>query len=441
MNCDRCGLRSDVEQAFSTEKWLFKTRHFCPDCTLRRQTQAFLINIAMLVGAGLLIFSIDPYSRAALVVLQVSLVVLFVLPLILMHELAHAGAAKLTGLRVFGIMVGIGRTVWSGELFGMQWTFNWLPIGGVTFVGARPVPDIRSKLFLVYLAGPASHLLLAYPAHLMAGMFPAFSFAHRSLDALVLANLLMAALNLFPRKLSLMTGVQGTDGWHLLRVPFLKQTELTRLHVGYFVGEALLAYRGNDFKGARGWVDQALALDAHSAIARNVLGIILMADGEYPASRQTFLQLLETEDGKQPALRYILLNNVAYLNILMGDPALLPEADGYSAEALKHLPWVPPVIGTRGAVLIELGQVGEGVSLLKKSMSLHPDKQGKALNACHIALGEFRRGETIEAHKYLVTAQTLDPGCMLLPRVKAELSGPGTPGLPPTEAQTFPVTS
>jgi tetratricopeptide (TPR) repeat protein len=434
MKCDRCGLQSDVEQAFSSQKRLGgPPRRFCPDCTLKHQTRSFLFDIALIIGAGILIFAVNPGSRAAGTVLLISLIVLFMLPLILMHELAHAAVAKLTGLRVFGIVIGVGKTIWSGKMFDMQWMVNSLPIGGITSVGARPVPNIRGKLFLVYLAGPASHVLLAYAAHSLSRMLPAGSFGGRFLVALVFANILLALVNLFPRKLSLTTGVQGTDGWHLIRAPFLKEQELAKLHVGYFAAEALLAYTDNDFDTAQSWVEQALTLDGNSAIARNVLGILQMAHGEYPASRETFLQLLETEEAKQPALHYILLNNVAYLNALMGDPALLTEADHYSAEALKHLPWVPPVIGTRGTVLVELGQIEEGVAMLKKSMSLHLDKQGKALNACHIALGEFRRGETAEAHKYLVTAQTLDPNCVLLPRVKTELSG--APGLTPAEGQ------
>jgi tetratricopeptide (TPR) repeat protein len=437
MKCDRCGLQSDVEQAFSSQRRLGgPPRRFCPDCTLKRQTNSFLLDIAVIIGAGILIFSMNPNSRAAATVLLISLIALVIIPLILIHELAHAAVAKLTGLRVFGIVIGVGKTIWSGKLFGMQWAINSLPIGGITSVGARPVPNIRGKLFLVYLAGPASHILLAYASHLLSRMLPAGSFWGRFLVALVFANILLALFNLFPRKLSFTTGVQGTDGWHLFRTPFLKEQELTKLHVGYFAAEALLAYTENDFDTAKTWVEQALALDGDSAIARNVLGILQMARGEYPASRTTFLQLLETEESKEPALHYILLNNVAYLNALMGDPALLTEADQYSAEALKHLPWVAPVVGTRGTVLVELGQIEEGIALLTKAMSLHPDKQGKALNACHIALGEFRRGQAAEAHKYLVTAQTLDPDCVLLPRVKTELSGSGTTGLPPAEGQT-----
>ena len=110
--------------------------------------------------------------------------------------------------------------------------------------------------------------------------------------------------------------------------------------------------------------------------------------------------------------------------------ALLPEADQFSAEALKHLPWVPAVIGTRGTVLVEIGQLDEGIALLKKSMALHGEKQGKALNACHIAIGELRRGDLNEAHKYLSTARTLDPKCFLLEEVEAQLMSSRVPSWP-----------
>ena len=77
MKCDRCGLQSDVEQAFSTEKhFLSQPKHFCPDCTVKRKTGSFLSVLAFLVAFGLLIFALDPSSRTAAVILESNLVVL-----------------------------------------------------------------------------------------------------------------------------------------------------------------------------------------------------------------------------------------------------------------------------------------------------------------------------------------------------------------------------
>jgi tetratricopeptide (TPR) repeat protein len=276
-------------------------------------------------------------------------------------------------------------------------------------------------LFLIYLAGPAVHVLLAMGLFLWQQTVSIYTPAHQALVSLMVANIALAVTNLYPFRVSLTTGMQGTDGWHLLRVPFLDEAELTRRYIGYFGAEALQAYAANDFVTAQEWADQALRLDPASAIARNILGIIQMARGEHPAARETFLQLLETEEAKEPGLHYILLNNIAYLNALLRDPSLLPEADNYSEQAFQHLPWVPAIIGTRGTVLVELGQFDEGIVLLKKSMSMHIDKQSKALNACHIAIGEIRRGNPGAARKYLSTAKALDPKSFLIPYAESQM--------------------
>jgi tetratricopeptide (TPR) repeat protein len=422
MKCDRCGLQSDVDQAFSIQKNLLgQPRHFCPDCTVKRQTGSCVSTIAFFLAFGLFIFVLNPSSRTATVLLEASLVGLSFIPLILIHELTHASVAKLVGLRVFGIQIGIGKTVWSGEFLEINWVVNILPISGITLVGARPSPAIRSKLFFVYLAGPASHAAMAFVFYLLAQTLPSFTIGHQLSSALVVVNILLLVANLLPRKVSVVTGMQGTDGWHLFRVPFLKESEFTKRYIGYYASEAMQAYAKNDFDSAISWVDRALSLDVNSGVAQNVLGIIQMARQEYHDSRETFLRLLETEDARQPGLRYILLNNIAYMDALLHDPSLLPEADEFSAEALKHLQWIPAIMGTRGTVLLELGKLDEGIALLQKSMSLHPDKQGKALNACHLAIGEFRRGDLGAARKYLATAKTLDPKCFLLSRVETQI--------------------
>lgn len=422
MKCDRCRLESDVEQAFSTQKrFLRKPRHFCPDCTVKREAWSFFSSLALLIISGLLIFALRPSSWIARLALETTLIILSMIPLIVIHEIAHAVVAQFTDLPVFGIVIGIGKPIWSGKLLGIDWTINALPTAGVTAIGPRPVPYIRLKLFLTYLAGPASHVVMAFAFFLLGFLFSPAGLVAQIFRSLAVANILLAVLNLFPQKVPSLLGMQGTDGWHLLHIPFWKKSEFEKRYVGYYAGEALQAYLAHDFDAARKWLEEALALDGSSGSIRNILGMIQMAQQKYQESRATFTQLLETQDGKEPALHYILLNNIAYLDALLQDTSLLPEADQYSAEAFKHLPWVPAVIGTRGTVLLELGQCEEGIALLKKSMAL-ADKHGKALDACHIAMGEMRRGNPDEAHKYLASAKVLDPDCILIPNVEAQLA-------------------
>lgn len=422
MKCSRCGLKSEVEQAFTTKKDFFKKpTHYCPDCNAKHSAESLILSYGILAGLGLFFYLVKPDSWSVALIIQTTLAVFSIIPLIFIHELAHALVARLMGLRVFGVFIGIGKTLWMGRFLGANWTVNTVPVGGITMVGARSVPLIRWRLFLIYLAGPASHAILLTLFYFLAQTLTPFTLARYAVNAMIWSNLVLLLINLFPHKVSAMADLRGTDGWHLLRAPFLSEKELTQHYVGNFLNEALQAYTANNFTQAKSWLDQALALDSTSVAARNMLGVLQLALGQNREARLTFIDLLETEDGKKPAMYYLLLNNIAYLDALIGDPSLFPEADEYSAKALKQLPWVAFIVGTRGTVLVEMGQLDEGIELLKKSMSLHVEKQGKAINACHLAIGEHRRGNHAAARKYLDSARLLDPKCYLIPRAEVQL--------------------
>ena len=113
-----------------------------------------------------------------------------------------------------------------------------------------------------------------------------------------------------------------------------------------------------------------------------------------------------------------LLNNIAYVDALLGRPELLPEADDFSRRALEKAPWVVYFKGTRGIVLVELGQYDEGVALLEDALRKHPDKWGKAINASYLGVAAERRGHASESHSFFAMARKLDPHCPLLAREK-----------------------
>jgi hypothetical protein len=114
-------------------------------------------------------------------------------------------------------------------------------------------------------------------------------------------------------------------------------------------------------------------------------------------------------------MRLLMLNNVAYADALLGEPDLLPEADEYSREALKHLAWHASVKGTRGTVLVERGQLEAGIALLKEALQEHTEPENKALNACHLAVAEQKRRDFKAAAEYWELARMLDMDCPLLP--------------------------
>jgi hypothetical protein len=124
---------------------------------------------------------------------------------------------------------------------------------------------------------------------------------------------------------------------------------------------------------------------------------------------------------KQEGTRYVILNNIAYVDALIGDPELLPEADAYSKEATGTVPWVPHFTGTRGTVLVAMGQIEAGIKLLREAFEKVESPRSKAENACHLAIANARIGNRDQADKYLKLARQLDSQCRLIERAEAEL--------------------
>jgi regulator of sigma E protease len=112
--------------------------------------------------------------------------------LILVHELGHFIAAKLTGVKVEEFGIGfpprIGRLFTMGET---EFTLNWIPLGGFVRPAGEDDPEVPGGLAAsskrvrtaVLLAGPIANILFA----LLVYMF-AFKFAAPDLNRVSVAD-------------------------------------------------------------------------------------------------------------------------------------------------------------------------------------------------------------------------------------------------------------
>jgi hypothetical protein len=102
-------------------------------------------------------------------------------------------------------------------------------------MGSPPLRLARLRMFLTTLAGPTVHALVLPPLIvvqiLLAVLLPHVALLRSLMGLLVWANLLSLAGALFPAKSASVYGEVFTDGWRLLRIPFLSSTELHK-HFG-----------------------------------------------------------------------------------------------------------------------------------------------------------------------------------------------------------------
>jgi hypothetical protein len=101
------------------------------------------------------------------------------------------------------------------------------------------------------------------------------------------------------------------------------------------------------------------------------------------------------------------LNNLAYADLIIGDPELLAEADEASTRALGGRE-AGAFLDTRAWALIETGQVSAGARLAHRALN-DSTGRGRAHTQCVLALAAARSGEADRARTFLAAAAGVLP--------------------------------
>ncbi len=434
--CDHCGAESSLEDCFFKVPKSFsrKKRTLCPVCNQQQQhvfhKRLFLFNL----GIGLLSFATTlgwPEIELGQVMFNLFLFQLFAALSILPHELGHAWMARLLGMKVFRILLGSGPILRTFRLFGFECELRSLPTGGLVIAGHPDIPGMRLKEFAFITAG-----LLAN-AFLIAAIWPLLDVpllwsvqqlkeSWQPTLVFFYANVVVLASNLWPRNIGTDLGALPSDGRRLFKISLLSRQDRELAHATYFRLEAAHCYEQGRLGAARDWVREGLTTYPDSYELSIWDEFTSLVAGDYQSARTRYIKLLEIcKENAGP--RALALNCIAYADVLIGNPELLTEADSYSHEAMKAHGWHPDIRGTRGAVLVALGDFDEGLPMLHESLAMATTVDDKAQNACLIAEAEFRRGNRDTARQYLKQAQDFSATCSLLSRVELLLGDASPP--------------
>jgi len=424
MKCSRCGLESDIPDAFLVRKrWAgLVKRAYCPGCWekifIREQLESIFLIALILAFLDAFMFHRGMIRVAA----DLLFLVLINYPIIAAHELAHAVAGKVLGVRIFKVIIGYGRILFSRRVAGTDWELRLWPFGGGTVMACPPGQGNRVRFFGAILAGPGMHGVMIAAAMMLQVFLLLFQglFGMPLMDPLhwtslfLFLNLILLLHNLLPMKTGGSAGQLGTDGYQLLQLLFQKPEEEVNRNQAYYILEAMEALARNDPAAALRWLDHGLALQPEQPSLRILKGNAFIKQKRFGEARAEFEAVLSAEAAKQPYLKYLLYNNIAYADLLLKDPDMLAEADRYSSEAFRQIGWEPSIISTRGAVLAEMGRPDEGIRLLQDALTRHADEFGKASDAYHLAVAEKRRGNEAESRRYLELTRKYDPNFYLL---------------------------
>ncbi len=173
---------------------------------------AFLVALGSLIG-----IVAEDYEPARLAPV---FMLLSWFPLIALHELGHAAAARLVGWRVHRIVVGFGKAAARFELFGVPLTLKLYPLGG--YVSPAPVSmrGVRLKSAFIYAAGPGAELALVGLLVLALGpeamLERTEDIPQIAVQSVAITALLSVVMNLAPRRIQTEHGPSATDGWGII---------------------------------------------------------------------------------------------------------------------------------------------------------------------------------------------------------------------------------
>jgi hypothetical protein len=424
--CSGCGVSSELHSAFHNEP--NSIRKFCPPCWAKRDAANDRIYLGTYIFLGLLGAVLAFYeSQWGFLLLTFFLFHVFGILATVPHELGHALAARGCGMHVFQVVVGVGKKLFECQIFGVLVEFRTIPYGGFTLALFAERERFRIREFAYALAGPMANLIVALVVLAIVGWDRIADFQpHQKVSPWTLlfaSNGLVFITNLIPRSFPTATGQMVSDGVHLLRAFAMKRDDLDQLRIAFYAAHATAARQRCEMKIAAEWTERGLREYPDDRTLLLHHGTNLIEAQRFADARALFQKLLQDCDADDIGFRALLMNDIACVDALIGGEELLRRADEYSDYALKVLPWMAGVKGTRGTVLVERGDLRDGIPLLEASLREAEEPWGRAQSACFLAIAEARRGNAEAAADYVRLARQLHAECFLIPRAEQALRG------------------
>jgi Zn-dependent protease len=320
---------------------------------------------------------------------------------VFVHELGHFYAGRAVGVIPVLLKLGFHGTLFELRLKRVTISFGAIPFAGKVERLSLPPPSRRAAVIFTS-GGPLANVLLLAAGVIAIKLRPPgqqwFDFV---LFYTVIANLILLVVSLIPRS-TFMDGVRcWTDGKQLL------EFFLTPSTTGSADSAKSKTITVSDDDPLKNWSLTVACVAAESLLA----GYRFM--------------LNNPEASTQP--RTHLLDAFATTVLMFGHTTALPEADRYSRELLDAKPDEWTIKGTRGSVLVELGEIESGFAMLLSVYENSPSTVDKAISAAYLGIAEFKGGNRLQASEWCRSAAAVHPNFPILKRLQELLRTANSP--------------
>lgn len=344
-----------------------------------------------------------------------------------LHEVGHVVVARLVGLQVPRLDLGLGKRVASVRVGATMVHVNSVPLIGYTYLAATEKQHVRLRLrlWLAVAGGPLVSLALFLAARALGDVGVdeaivsslAFGLYLLPWEFVLLVNLWLVIGTLDPIS-HLLSPAFRNDGAMLVQIPFASQRSVDMTLHGAMVSDVDALVAAKNFAAAEALLNPVLGTRNPPWIVRYSAAVMLSCKGDNAAALPAYRALCDEPD-LTPFQRALLRSNMAWAAFSVRTDELREEANVNSAAAYKAAP--RQFLGTRGAVLGWMGQHREAIALLEVAYARNSEPQSRALNACCLVLSYVALNDFVAAETWLTRASKADSTSLLLPEATAAL--------------------
>jgi len=395
--CDSCGAGVPDRRDLQRVRQAGQTRRVCPTCAQRvaraRRGRRTTISFVVVVLPLALLAAVDPVLTMTDVALILVLLIGAIALHVAAHEAAHALVALAVGMGVPQVRLGegpvllrlrLGRT--TVELRGFH--------SGVTHVEPSGPGLLRVRLALVTAAGPLANLALAAAAFWLVD--PPSGAAESFTWNVSAVGLFVGLVNLAPLKLRSGQGIVQSDGWSLLAL--LRANRDTSNQI--LAASRLQAAHRQHLAGGLVPATDERPVDSADPVTLGLEGTRRILTREYDDAVALLREAVSLPQKDHP--RALSLNNLAWALLLAQPDGWLDEADRASADSIAIKPWLEPLMGTRGCVLVHLGELAEARDLLRRAVQADPGRHDLVVLHRHLLRAEHGLGNLYAARASLI---------------------------------------
>ena len=409
LTCASCGIVSSERTCFH-----FPVSHSagsgdirCVTCEREWQRQrlprqAISAGLSLAVFVGALLHSAI-HSPGQMLLGWIECVLL--LPVVIaIHEAGHYVVARLMGMEIGAVVIGVGTKLWDYEIRGIPVQVNLLPLFGFVSLGLPTGKFARLRLWFVTVAGPVSNICAVWlSAHYWT-----------SLDALagevvptlwILLNALVGFGNLIPYGGHRDGRPFRSDGLALVKIPRESAETLRRYVASAPLMRAFQRYQRRNYSAARADCVECLARDPDNDFARCLLSSCLGRLGLFNECQETVRPVLDRSI--VPILAAWSKCNIALAILMSCDSQSKSTADRLSKEAYEIFPCLLSYRTSRAMVLTWIGDPLSALSILEYGhyKTARPPESGQYAAAKAFALRGLGRAR--EADSQMAVARAL----------------------------------